>query len=368
MQKCPRSHHGYGITGVVAAVLLAGSLAAQTRQPAPQADMMSKEQAFFYLMRVYNLAPTTGTFEYPGDIQQLGSNYFQYYVLVFDSINFAAIRNNEFERPRYAARMDQRLRDGLASVRFDRSYRVSVRAAVGEYSFTNHAFPIVYDPEHNWLTLLHLPRLGSHGDIANLTSFGSAHPNGRVLFLPMSEADARRFVTQRTAPGGSVDRRIALIFTYSVLNKQSTNRGSMGRSAGLGGLGRDLVVFVHSIDIYGYGSEKLGTIFPNQSFEEFTRRTSQLTGLLVGSWQFDTGVETFFADGRTLGRFNSGATVISNWTLDVGTMEITLITVQRNGRSVTEPAHRFHVVELTDENYAVTDAAGKTYRATRIKN
>lgn len=258
------------------ALLLFGSGAA--RLHAQQEQELDTEQAFFLFMKIYDLNPYTPTFEHPGEIRNFGNNFLQYYVTVFDNATFTAKRNDEFERPKYLAAMQKKLSDGIAGARFDKKYIKWANATIGEYSFTTNSFPILFEPRYA-LLILWLERLEAQGVIVNFADFGFRSPNDTrgAMSLAMPEVEAKAFLAQRRAANGSVNRTISLKFTHSVLNKQGKPGNVWSKSFGLSGLGRDVLLFVHSIDIYGFqGGKKLGTIYPTKSFDEYTREISEV--------------------------------------------------------------------------------------------
>jgi len=102
--------------------------------------------------------------------------------------------------------MLQRRFDGLS---FTTKFSSVFTGVLGEYSFTNHGFPL---------------RLTSHlrFDIGGITIYG-AQPDQVVnmadyrWFVPMGEAQASAFVRSHQDSSGNIDRKVMLNITYSIV-------------------------------------------------------------------------------------------------------------------------------------------------------
>ena len=240
------------------------------------AQPIEREQAFFVFMKVYDLTPSTPTevSKRRGSLPQEspriskskggyqlfkdhGENFLEYYLYVFDPYNFEQKRNDEFERNKYAAKMNAKILKGINDVRFEKKYTISGRADIGEYSGSENSFPIRFDPHAAFALPFYSENLlECYCEILNYANFNMA--------LKMSEAQAKTFIAKRKNPNGAIDRRVSLNLTYSVVNKKTANPTNSASNI----IGSGILIYVYSIDILDYegATKKLGTLYPDLDY------------------------------------------------------------------------------------------------------
>lgn len=226
------------------------------------AKIENKEQRYFTILKVYGLTQNTPTFKHGSmESKRLGENMFEYYLNVFDSYNYKKVRNDEFEKNNYYQKMTQKMFKGINDVKFDKKYAISTKASFGEYSFLEHSFSVAYNLSSSF------NRLGFYFDMDNYFESEIEILNSdayKNIYIKMSEAQAKTFISKRKDINGRIDRAVYLKFTYSVVNKKTITRSNS--SANL--IGRNMVVYLYSIDIYNdVGlSHKLGSIYSDVDY------------------------------------------------------------------------------------------------------
>jgi len=168
--------------------------AATSRQPV--ARQITSEESFFYRLALYGRG-------LPPDPREKSYDNVDAYGKTFDNVNYQRAMADEFERGRYRERLQAKIADEVKKVDFGRRFTSTAYATLGEYSFESHSFPLLWTPR------------GLTG--VNESQFSSS--------LPISESDANAFVKSRSASRGSVDRRIVLRVTYSIVNDKTPWNG-----------------------------------------------------------------------------------------------------------------------------------------------
>lgn len=172
-----------------------------------------------------------------------GVNLTKPYAIQFDTANYKEAMANEFSRAQYLERMQAKLQEELKKVDFSRKFTITGQSALGEYSFVSHSFPV----------------FGAGGVLLrNIEVFSvqnAVNKGDFIWALPMSEIEAKAFVSRRTVAGGRIDRTIFTKTIYSILDQK-------GRAAGVGGAPATFVPFIYSVEVYSDASltKRLGVI------------------------------------------------------------------------------------------------------------
>ena len=225
---------------------------------------ISKEQAFFYFVKIYNYSVTT-PLKSGGGYSQCGGDLLTHYAYIFDNYNYLQSRNDEFKKHEYTKSLTARFQSELSKVNFENKFTVSSRGSFGEYSFENLSFPIKFT-ENEYQIGYAIPfyeddcyMVINVGGIINLAGFN--------WNLPYPKEKAQSFISKRKDANGQINRTIFFKLTYSILNKKSF---SANYAHNLNG--SNIIIYVHSIDIYEDENLniKIGTINSTTSYISVT--------------------------------------------------------------------------------------------------
>jgi hypothetical protein len=164
------------------------------------------------------------------------------------AINTRAMAD-EFERGRYKERIRAKIADEVSKVDFNDKFTFVGEGTLGEYSFASHSFPVVRD-KFQWYEFCIGPTaILSRCAFLQVTGFrvqDAVNLNDFSWSLPMSESDASAFVKSRSATTpGEVDRRIAVRFTYSVVNRKGQANPYFEKEFPI------FSPFIYSVEAYG---------------------------------------------------------------------------------------------------------------------
>jgi hypothetical protein len=224
-----------------------------TRSTAHAAPAMSRETAFFFLVKAYS----------PTD-----DSWVDDYGTTFDSFNYQRSTKDEFERNRYRTAIRRIIDRGISSVDFATKFSATGSGTLGEYDFSRHQFPITrwsFDTEHYF----NGPNGGQPHfrlwvrNAVNIRDFDAA--------VRMDADSANRFIKMRQLPNGSVDRTIYIRSTYSVLDKilpKNSNNEFMFGS------------YLYSIEIFGDSSltNRLAVLLPSKEYADKIHGNEQVDG------------------------------------------------------------------------------------------
>ena len=233
-----------------------------------KSQTISKEQAFFYFVKIYNYSVTTHV-QSGGGYSQCGDDLLTHYAYVFDNYNYIQSRNDEFKRHEYTNSITAKFNAELAKVNFEKKFTVSCQGSLGEYSFENSSFPINFT-ENEYKIGYRIPFYKDDcfmeiniGDIINLADF--------KWDLAFPKEKAQSFISKRKYSNGQINRTIFFKLTYSILNKTSYKANY---AANLNG--SNIVIYVYSIDIYEDEglNVKLGTTNATTSYSTIAQEIS----------------------------------------------------------------------------------------------
>lgn len=208
--------------------------------PSPHAatpQPMTMEQAFYYWVAVYGPS----------------ADVVDRYAVVFDAGNYRQAMADEFERARYRNAIDAKIQAHVRALTFDEKYVYLSRldsqtaARFGEYSFANHAFPVLL-PDTGFSYFNYY--VAGNGFDINPFDLGKAlNVKDFNWSLPMQESAARAFLKSRP------DRCLMLRFVYSVTRDKND----------VYSLRYYLTPFIHSIAAYDCHStsDPVGVLFRN---------------------------------------------------------------------------------------------------------
>ena len=182
---------------------------------------MSPEKAFYYFVAMYGF----------GKVLRYGGpdDTIKIYGESFDAGNYSRAMADEFERERYKERIRARIAEEVKKVDFNEKFSLVVSATLGEYSFRNHSFPVNSLSEYRFCIGPPSALMYTGCALIAVTAFRAKDAvNGKDFnfLLPVSETDANAFVKSRSDGTGKVDRRIALVITYSVVNDRWQQSGT----------------------------------------------------------------------------------------------------------------------------------------------
>ena len=227
-----------------------------------KSQTISKEQAFFYFVKIYNYSVTTPV-KSGGGYSQCGDDLFTHYAYIFDNYNYLQSRNDEFKKHEFINSTTAKFKAALANVNFERKFTVSCQGSFGEYSFENSSFPIKFT-ENEYRIGYRIPFYKDDcfmeinvGEICNLAEFKWN------LAYPMDKAQS--FISRRKYSNGQINRTIYFKLTYSIVNQTSF---SANYATNLNG--SNIIIYLYSIDIFGDQNltEKLGTLLPTMDYED----------------------------------------------------------------------------------------------------
>jgi uncharacterized protein DUF4852 len=181
---------------------------------------MSPEKAFYYFVAMYGF----------GKVLRYGGpdDTIKIYAESFDSGNYARAMADEFERERYKERIRGKVADEVKKVDFNEKFTLVVSGTLGEYSFQDHSFPVKSLSEYRFCIGPPSLILYTGCSLIAVTAFrvdDAVNAKDFTFSLPISETEASAFVKSRSNANGKVDRSIALVITYSVVNRRSQQPG-----------------------------------------------------------------------------------------------------------------------------------------------
>jgi len=225
-----------------------------------KSQTISKEQVFFYFVKIYNYSVITSV-NSGGGYSQCGNDLLTHYSYVFDNYNYLQSRNDEFKRHEYTKSITAKFNAELAKVNFEKKFTVSCQGSVGEYIFENSSFPINFT-ENEYRIGYRIPFYNDDcfmeinvGEISNLADF--------KWDLAYPKEKAQSFISKRKYSDGRIDRTIFFKLTYSIVNKTSFKANYATNLNG-----SNIIIYVYSIDIYEDEglNVKLGTINATTSY------------------------------------------------------------------------------------------------------
>ena len=176
---------------------------------------MTTEKAFYYFVAMYGF----------GKVLRYGGpdDTIKIYGESFDASNYARAMADEFERERYKERIRAKIAEEVKKVDFNEKFTIVVSATLGEYSFQDHSFPVNSLSEYHFCIGPSSVLDYTGCELIAVTGFRAKEAvNGKDFnfSLPASETDASAFVKSRSDGTGKVDRGIAVVVTYSVVNER----------------------------------------------------------------------------------------------------------------------------------------------------
>ena len=276
-------------------VLVAGSASAQQqaqhRNPASEAashklsissrpmnaspQQLNAEEAFFYFAAIF------GT---QGDIADRYASY-------FDVANYKQAMANEFSRAQYKRTMQAKVDAELKRIDFGREFTITGQAMLGEYSFTNHSFPVSGGGHALFCIDAARTFFGNcQGSILHVEAFAVPNAVNSADFdwlLTMPETEASAFIRSRTiGTNGGVNRTVFTRITYSIL-------GIRGKTEGVGGLPATFKVYIHAVEVFSDGSlsRKLGTLtkrpgIPESAYSPEAIRAATSPTKTIGTYKY----------------------------------------------------------------------------------
>lgn len=245
---------------------------------------MNYETAFFYYVAVHG-AP---------------QNVVERYASYFDSLNYQRAMADEFERTRYRTSIQSLITERVKNIDFERKFTLIGQGNLGEYSFSSHSFPVVGIPSYS--PCLDAGRTSGvcTGTVLHVDVFRQDEAVNASEFtwsLDMSESDASAFIKSRSRAGhGSIDRRVAIRITYSIVNLKGRSEDRVfGHAAALRPL-------IHSIEVFADETlgKRLGTL----------SRTNTAGRSTAEHWR--AAAENAESSARLIGTYRYVASLIDN--------------------------------------------------------
>lgn len=326
----------------IAAFSFAAAAAPTKKSPDASVRTMTAQQAFYYWVAVYGA---------PADLVDR-------YARVFDATNYKNAMADEFERARYRNQLNATIMANVDALTFAEKFvyvspsEPHASARLGEYSFSEQAFPVVapdtgFDYFNYWA--------GGNGFDVNPFALGFALNDSDFTWsLPMAEATASKFL--KSLPG----RRLTLRITYSVTRYK--NAVSSSRYY--------LTPFIHSIDVFADQemAKPAGALARNPAAprdpHDFVARDSEAASLLMGTWRDENSVITYAPDGTRVVRLDGGGTFRDQWSVNRRALELVLF--ERNGKPTSESMRKVEIVELSASKM-ITSEGGRLWTATRVE-
>lgn len=269
---------------------------------------MNYETAFFYYVAVHG-AP---------------QNVFERYASYFDSSNYQRSMADEFERTKYRTSIQSLITERVKNIDFERKFTLIGQGNLGEYSFSSHSFPVVGIPSYG--PCLDAGRTSGvcSGTVLHVDVFRQDEAVNASEFtwsMEMSESDASAFIKSRSHAGhGSIDRRVAIRITYSIVNLKGRSEDRVfGHAAALRPL-------IHSVEVFADESlrRQLGTL----------HRTITAGRSTAEQWR--AAAENAESSARLIGTYRYIASFIDNRfrrpdTPVVGTISLTDVSASLSG-------------------------------------
>ena len=210
------------------------------------AQQIGPEKVFFYYASLNNLTP---------------ENCIDQYASTFDSYNYNQANSDEFKRNKYREKEKQIISEGLKNINYNDKFVTFESARLGEYSFSDHSFPIGPINFRTQVNITSTKKLPSSNDVRTSTYYLNDEVINQKYFLfslKMSENEASAFIASRKDQRGSINRNVTLRVTYSIINNpiNKNNSGSLSRFKG----------YVYSIEFFGDNNKRIGILYPTIDF------------------------------------------------------------------------------------------------------
>jgi len=309
------------------------------RKPPLQWPEMTREQAFYYWVAVYGAPP----------------DLVDRYARLFDADNYRRAMANEFERAQYRQATEARIMSQVRALTFNDKFtylswpNTRDGATFGEYSFADHAFPVV-QPKTGF------SYFNYYGFGVNPFDLGMALNTADFDWsLPLAEGAAKALL------GSQPDRLLTLRIVYSVTREKNDVNSSRFY----------LTPFIYAIDVFAdqTNPKQVGTLSTDASAprdpQEWSARQTEAARLLIGTWRGDNYVYTYSTDGTCLIRWNNGTTRRYKWTLSRGIIEGEMI--EMDGKPVLGAGgYVTRIVSITASTLVRLDSECKTWTETRV--
>lgn len=207
---------------------------------------ITNEKAFFYIMAINNLKPTDAL---------KAKDYIDFYGCSFDTYDYKNSTKDEFEKNSYRERIKTKILAGINKVNFNDKFSSTGNLMLGEYSFSDHFFPItsfgsqldisICCPGYNGVSScpIRIYMNGLKEQVINKNNFNWA--------LKMSEEEASAFIKRRKDNNGDIDRKVYCRITYSIVSEKYSYYDAHRFKS-----------FFYSIDVYedSYLTKKIGSL------------------------------------------------------------------------------------------------------------
>ena len=303
-----------------------------------QWPVMTREQAFYYWVAVYGA---------PADLVDR-------YARVFDADNYRRAMADEFERSRYRGSVESRIMTHVRELTFNEKFTYVNNVSLGEYSFTNHAFPL-FKPDTGFSYFNYW--VAGNGFDINPFDLGMAlNTTDFTWSVPMTEVAGSALVKSR--PGRTLTARIV----YSVTREKNDVYSSRYY----------LTPFIHKIEVFADPNmtKLVGTLSRAASAprdpQEWALKEAEAARLLIGTWRDENSVITYSADGTRFVQWDNGTTRKHRWSLRRGIIQGE--TIEMNG----EPRYgggaggfKTRIISITPSTLVTMESDGKTWHSTR---
>lgn len=206
------------------------------------AQRISKDQIFYYYLKVWNI-----NIEDEGIVNSYGLNC--------DEINYNLSNSDEFNRTKYRSAIKNIIKTGINNIDFTNKFTLEGTAEIGEYNFEENFFPIKswYFSDGWWYR--EQRNSGTSYEIVLALAVNIGDFNATIK---MNADAAYKFIQSRKNNNGKIDRHVFLKVTYSILDKVNPAYKDKYYFS----------TYIYSIDIYSDKalSKKLTTIHPKTEY------------------------------------------------------------------------------------------------------